>query len=204
VQVQPNPQPEELLSRSTLIAVTEVESGEPGAGKGRPTPKRRDAQKRRRGAVPANKKEAAAFRRAKLREERMVQRQALLSGDERHLPARDAGPAKRLARDVVDSRFTLGQVFFGLILIVLAASLTIPARYKTTLAAVNLLSFVAVIGVFIDSMIVGRRAKRMVTAAYDEKSAYGVTAYAAIRAMQPRRLRRPPPKVKRGEGVRKG
>ena len=186
-----------------LVAVTEVESGEPGAGKGRPTPKRRDAQKRRRGPVPANKKEAAALRRAKLREERMVQRQALLSGDERHLPARDAGPAKRLARDVVDSRFTAGQVFFGLILVVLAASLTIPPRYKTTLAAVNLLSFVAVVGVFIDSMLVGRRAKRIVTAAYDEKAAYGVTAYAAIRAMQPRRLRRPPPKVKRGEGVRK-
>ena len=185
-----------------LVVVTEVESGGPSAGKGRPTPKRRDAQKRRRGPVPANKKEAAAARRMRLREERMVQRQALLSGDERHLPARDAGPAKRLARDVVDSRFTLGQVFFALILVVLAASLTIPPRYKTTLAAVNALSFLTVIVVFLDSMRVGRRAKQMVTAAYDAKSAYGVTAYAAIRAMQPRRLRRPPPKVKRGEEVR--
>ena len=132
----------------------------------------------------------------------MLQRQALLSGDERHLPARDAGPAKRLARDVVDSRFTLGQVFFGLILVVLAAGLAIPAQYRTTLAAVNLLSFVAVIAVFLDSVRVGRLAKRMVTTTYDAKSAYGVTAYAAIRSMQPRRFRRPPPKVKRGEGVR--
>ena len=186
-----------------LVAVTEVESGGPSAGKGRPTPKRRDARNRNRAAVPANKKEAAAARRAKLREQRMLQRQALLSGDERHLPARDAGPAKRLARDVVDSRFTLGQVFFGLIIVVFAASIVVPKGYKTTLAAVNALSFLTVIVVFLDSIRVGRRAKAMVTAAYDAKSAYGVTAYAAIRAMQPRRLRRPPPKVKRGADVRK-
>ena len=195
-----------------LIAVTETgsdaesvagpASGQP-AGKGRPTPKRRDAQKRRKGPVPANKKEAAAQRRAQARESRMLQRQALLSGDERHLPARDAGPAKRLARDVVDSRFTLGQIFFGMILVVLVASLVIPRDYSTVLAAVNALSFIAVIAVFLDSLRVGRRAKAMVIAAYDAKSAYGVTAYAAIRAMQPRRFRRPPPKVKRGEDIRK-
>ena len=191
-----------------LVAVTEAESdvgpaSEQPAGKGRPTPKRRDAQKRRRQAVPANKKEAAAQRRAKMRESRQLQRQALLSGDERHLPARDAGPAKRLARDVVDSRFTLGQIFFGMILVVLLASLTIPKGYTTVLAAVNALSFLAVILVFLDSVRVGRKAKSMVAAAYDDKSAYGITAYAAIRAMQPRRLRRPPPKLKRGEDIRK-
>ena len=191
-----------------LVAVTEAESdvgpaSEQPAGKGRPTPKRRDAQKRRRQAVPANKKEAAAQRRAKMRESRQLQRQALLSGDERHLPARDAGPAKRLARDVVDSRLTLGQIFLGMILVVLLASLTIPKGYTTVLAAVNALSFLAVILVFLDSVRVGRKAKSMVAAAYDDKSAYGITAYAAIRAMQPRRLRRPPPKLKRGEDIRK-
>jgi hypothetical protein len=192
-----------------LDTVTEAGSevgtaSEQPAGKGRPTPKRRDAQKRRRAVVPANKKEAAAQRRAKMRESRQLQRQALLSGDERHLPARDAGPAKRLARDVVDSRFTLGQIFFGMILVVLLASLIIPKGYNTVLAAVNALSFLAVILVFLDSVRVGRKAKSMVAAAYDDKSAYGITAYSAIRAMQPRRLRRPPPKVKRGEGIRKG
>jgi hypothetical protein len=188
-----------------LVAVTEQE--EPGSapsGKGRPTPKRRDAQKRRRTPTPTNRKEAAAQRRTKAREQRMLQRQALLSGDERYLPARDAGPAKRLARDVVDSRFTLGQIFFGMIVVVLLASVTIPGRYRTTLAAVNLLSFAMVIVVFLDSLRIGRKAKAMVTAAYDAKAAFGVTAYAAIRAMQPRRLRRPPPRVRRGEGVRTG
>lgn len=189
-----------------LSPVAEVDPEQPGppavSGKGRPTPKRRDAQKRRRTAVPANRKEAAKLRRERMREQRTLQRQALLTGDERHLPARDAGPAKRLARDVVDSRFTLGQVFFGLILVVLVLSFVVnPRRYPTVAAAVNLIALLSVIAVFIDSVIIGRKAKRLVTAAYDAKSAVGITAYATIRAMQPRRLRRPPPRVKRGQPI---
>jgi len=195
-----------------LAAVTEVappngaDGGPPAGatgGKGRPTPKRRDAQKRRRTPAPTNRKEAAKLRRERVREQRAEQRKALLTGDERHLPARDAGPAKRLARDVVDSRFSIGQIFFVLIIVVFVVSLVIPHQYKSVLAAVNLLSFAAVIIVFLDAVRVGRKAKRMVATAYDERSAVGITVYAAIRSMQPRRLRRPPPKVKRGEGLDK-
>jgi hypothetical protein len=171
------------------------------SGKGRPTPKRRDAQRRRRTPVPTNRKEAAKLRRERVREARAQQRQALLTGDERHLPARDAGPAKRLARDVVDSRFTLGQVFFALVLIVLFAGVFIPRRFPTVLAAINFLSLIFVGAVFLDSYYVGRKARRLVRAAYGDKESYGVTAYAAIRAMQPRRFRRPPPKRRRGDNL---
>ena len=38
------------------------------SGKGRPTPKRSEARKRRRQATPTNRKEAAAMRRERLRE----------------------------------------------------------------------------------------------------------------------------------------
>ena len=185
-----------------LAAVTEQE--EQPAGKGRPTPKRKDARKQRRQAVPANSKEAAKLRREKSREQRTLQRQALLSGDERHLPARDAGPAKRLARDVVDTRFTLGQIFFGMILVVLALSLTITGKShaaKSAAAAVNLVSIVALIVVFVDALLVGRRAKREVVAKLGVKESIGITGYAMVRAMQPRRMRRPPPKKKRGESL---
>jgi Flp pilus assembly protein TadB len=182
-----------------LVAVTDpAQAPETPAGKGRPTPKRSESQKRRRQPVPADKKEAQKQRKERMREQRMQQRQALLSGDERHLPPRDAGPARRLARDVVDSRFTLGQIFFGLIVVVLLASLVVrPHTVAATL--INLLSFATVIVVFVDSYLLGRKARRAVAAAYDEKNAYGITSYAAVRAMQPRRFRRPPPKVKRGE-----
>src|SRR4051794_13073824 len=100
------------------------EDAEQPTGKGRPTPKRSEARKQRRTATPTNRKEAAKIRREKMREQRVAQRRALLTGDERHLPARDAGPAKRLARDYVDSRFTLGQIFFGVIFVALGVSFT--------------------------------------------------------------------------------
>ena len=182
-----------------LAAVTEEERT---AGKGRPTPKRKDARKQRSLAVPANSKEAAKLRREKSREQRSMQRQALLTGDERHLPARDAGPAKKLARDIVDSRFTLGQIFFGMILVVLALSFTIHGKSqgeKAAAAAVNLVSIVALFVVFIDALRVGRKAKREVTEKFGIKESIGITGYAMVRAMQPRRMRRPPPKKKRGD-----
>jgi hypothetical protein len=172
------------------------------AGKGRPTPKRSEVRQRRRAPAPATRKEAAALRRGKVREERGKQRQALLTGDERHLPQRDAGPAKRLARDVVDSRFTLGQIFFGLIIVVLASSLVVNGKTHPRLASsISLLSVVALIALAGDAVRVGKRAKRAVAARFGDKDTVGITAYAALRSMQPRRLRRPPAKVRRGEPV---
>src|SRR5438270_11909277 len=146
-----------------LCAVSEPSGAAgPGAGKGRPRPKRRDAQKRRRQAIPGNPKEAAKVRREQAREIRAQQRKALQTGDEKHLPARDAGPAKRLARDLVDSRFTVGQVFFGLILVVLVSSFVVnPHNYPTVAAAINVLALLAVFAVFTDSVLIGRKAKRM-------------------------------------------
>ena len=168
-----------------LAAVTE----EAPAGKGRPTPKRRDARKRRRMATPKSRKEAAALRRERLREQRALQRQALQSGDERHLPARDAGPAKKLARDYVDGRFTLGQIFFGMIIIVFALALVPNMRVR---AASNLLMLLLFFGVVVDSVRMGRRAKRAVQEKYGAKDAIGILPYAMLRSMQPRRMRRPP------------
>jgi len=168
------------------------------SGKGRPTPKRSEARKRRRQATPTNRKEAAAMRRERLREQRAAQRQALMTGDERHLPARDAGPAKRLARDVVDRRFTLGQIFFALVFAVLFLSFT-PNRYLAALA--NLLLLLLFAAAVVDATRVGRMARRLVEDRYGVKETTGVTSYALMRALQPRRMRRPPPRVKRGDPV---
>jgi hypothetical protein len=199
-----------------LCAVSEpADSPGPGQGKGRPTPKRRDAQKRRRQPMPGNQKEAAKLRRERARETRALQRKALQSGDEKFLPGRDAGPAKRLARDIVDGRFTVGQVFFGLILVTLFAGvLTSPPKPKHTAAGkaikqantlgalVTVLSVLVLIAVFTDSIRVGKRARRAVRERYGDKLSLGITGYAAMRAMQPRRMRRPPPGIKRGEAPR--
>ena len=197
-----------------LCAVSEPSDGAgPGAGKGRPTPKRRDAQKRRRQAIPGNPKEAAKLRREQAREIRAQQRKALQTGDEKHLPARDAGPAKRLARDLVDSRFTVGQIFFGLILLTLVATFATSKQPKhvngkvvqqanTAGAFVTLVAILVLVAVFVDAIRLGRRARRAVEEKFGAKQSLGITGYAAMRAMQPRRLRRPPPAVKRGDKPR--
>jgi hypothetical protein len=167
------------------------------AGKGRPTPKRSESRKARRNVTPANRKEAAALQRQKVREQRAVARRALVTGDERHLPPRDAGPEKRLARDVIDSRWTGGQVLFGLIFVGFVLSiLNVPV---VKLIA-TIISFGALLIMLGDCLRVARIAKAAVTAKYDNPPP-GITAYAFMRAMLPRRFRRPPPKVERGAVV---
>jgi hypothetical protein len=165
------------------------------AGKGRPTPKRTDARKARRNAAPKNRKEAAALQREKAREERNRTRLALRTGDERHLPARDAGPERRLARDIVDSHFTYGQVFFGLIFVVFALSLVKSNQVKDI---ANLAALVSLTAMVVDGARHGRHAKLAVTEKYGAGEARGISSYAFMRALLPRRFRKPPPRVKRG------
>lgn len=181
-----------------LTAVTEPGDDTAPSGKGRPTPKRREAQKRRRVATPTNRKEAAALRRERMREQRSKQRQALMTGDERWLPPRDAGPAKRLARDIVDTRFTLGQVFFGMVFAVLLLSFIPNIAVR---AATNVLMLVAFGAVVFDAVRVGRAARRAVEEKYGAKESLGITSYALMRSLQPRRMRRPPARVKRGDAI---
>jgi hypothetical protein len=168
------------------------------AGKGRPTPKRTDARKARRNAAPKTRKEAATLQRERNREERKLARRALVTGDERHLPARDAGPEKRLARDVVDSRFTYGQVFFGLILVVFALSIVQNAWIRNIANVGALLSLTVMA---IDGARNGRRAKLAVAQKYGASEVRGISSYAFMRALLPRRFRRPPPRVKRGTKI---
>jgi hypothetical protein len=173
---------------------------EPIAGKGRPTPKRSEARKARRIAgAPKTRKEASAAMRTRNREERQRQRAALVTGDERNLPARDAGPAKRLARDIVDSHFTYGQVFFGMIFLVLALSL-VPSALAHLIANVAVLA--ALVVMILDGRRHARAAKVAVIARYGLQESAGITSYAFLRAMLPRRMRRPPAVVRRGGQIR--
>jgi hypothetical protein len=184
----------EETPEQTLVAL------ETAAGKGRPTPKRSDSRKARRNATPKTRKEAAALQRERGREQRRLARQALVTGDERNLPARDAGPEKRLARDVVDSRFTAGQVLFALIL---AGFLLSILNVPIVKLLANLLALLALTLLVVDGARNGRRAKVAVMAQFNlsPDQVRGISSYAFMRAMLPRRFRRPPPKVERGAKI---
>ena len=171
--------------------------GKGPGGKGRPTPKRREAQRRRREAVkaPATRKEAYRQRRSTIKSERRRQRAALATGDERNLPARDAGPVKRFVRDLVDSRLSLASFFLPAALVLLVASTV----HSSAVAAVVSFGYVALLGaILVDSFLLARLVKARVAEKFGEKETHGVRMYAVTRALQFRRLRMPPPKVKRG------
>ncbi|MBV9872927.1 MAG: DUF3043 domain-containing protein [Frankiaceae bacterium] len=169
------------------------------AGKGRPTPKRSDARSARRKATPKNPKEAAALRRETGREQRRLARQALLTGDEKNLPPRDSGPERRLARDVVDSQFRLGQVFP---IVIIVAFLTAQLPNRTAQIVANAVSLLALTSIVVDAARTGRQAKNAVAERYGEDEVRGISSYAFQRAFLPRRFRRPPPKIQRGDTPR--
>ncbi len=170
-------------------------------GKGRPTPKRREAEQRRRQPLraPRNRKEAYRQFRQRQRNERQQMREGMARGDERHLPARDRGPVRRLARDYVDSRRGAGEFFLYVAVAILVLAL-IPSREVQTMVyyAVWPAVMALVVG---EAFVVARRIRKLAEQRYPDEKTRGVGFYAATRGLQIRRFRLPPPQVKRGERV---
>lgn len=172
-----------------------------GTGKGRATPKRREAEAARKAALkPArNRREAMKRDRAAMRDERSRSRQALVRGDERHLPPRDAGPVRKFARDFVDSRRSAAEFFFWIAIVVLVGSF-IPSQ--AIRGGVTLFWLVALIAIVVDTGVLAVRLRGEMRRRFPDPSATrGATMYAVMRAMQIRRLRLPPPKVKPGASI---
>ncbi|MFD0905275.1 DUF3043 domain-containing protein [Actinomadura sediminis] len=167
-------------------------------GKGRPTPKRRDAEKRRRQPItaPSNRKEAYKKVRERQAAERVKAREGMQRGDEKYLLKRDRGPVRRLARNYVDSRRTVGSyLMYAMFAIVLLSLVPIPAARLLVLFAPPLL----LLAVFGEGLLLSRGIKKLAAERYPDESHKGVGMYAAMRAMQIRRLRVPAAQVKIGE-----
>lgn len=170
---------------------------DPQAPKGRPTPKRSEAQSNRRTRVPVPKdrKEAARESRARLRSEREKQRLALVNGDERALPPRDKGPVRRFARNYVDSRFTVAEWFLPFAVVILILSVL----HNPALQFVSLLLWLLIIvAIVLDSVRHAFGLRKQLRQRFPNDSHRGVTAYALMRTLQMRRLRLPKPQVDRG------
>ncbi|NLG46890.1 DUF3043 domain-containing protein [Gordonia sp. (in: high G+C Gram-positive bacteria)] len=184
-------------------------------GKGRPTPKRRDAERRRAPmtAPPATRAEARARKKAlkssmtkterkeisaERRRVRLDQREKMMDGDEKYLMARDRGPVRKMARDIVDSRRNIAGLFlpFAIFLLVM---LMLP-----NLAIIgNLVLLVFVLLVAIDSIYLGRMVNRRVRERFPETTDTGFRLgwYCFTRAMQLRMMRAPRPQAKPGDKV---
>ena len=55
-------------------------------------------------------------------------REAMKTGDERYLPARDKGPVKRFVRDFVDSRFSFVELMVPMLIVTMVLGYSGNAR----------------------------------------------------------------------------
>jgi Protein of unknown function (DUF3043) len=175
--------------------------------KGRPTPKRREAEARRRGPVaPPPRTQREALRRSRgskedRRAERAERRARMLAGDDRYLLPRDRGPVRAYVRDLVDSRRHLMSLFLPLALVVLAS---IAVQNPAIQSYVSLATMAALLMIIVEGMFFGRFVTRRVREKFPDAkdSGLGLGWYAFSRATMLRRFRAPRPRVKYGEEPR--
>jgi hypothetical protein len=166
--------------------------------KGRPTPSRKEAEAaaRARAKVPRTRKEMAAAQKAARGQSSSQLRQAMRTGDDRYLPARDKGPVRRFVRDYVDSRFSFIELLIPLMLVVLILGFTGNPTITTYANLAMLSVFVLII---IDLIRLRFRLRRELTARFPETPIQGTTYYAVTRSMQMRFMRMPKAQVKVGQ-----
>jgi hypothetical protein len=166
--------------------------------KGRPTPKRKDAESARKvsSLAPARSKEEKARQKSAARAARIAQRAAYLRGDENALPLRDRGPVKRFVRNYVDSRRSIGEYFLPIIGVVLLVSL-IPVAAAAVIGVV--LMYTVLFASVIDGFFLRKRIKSEVAARFPGEPIKGLGMYGWLRSTQMRRMRAPKPGVAIGE-----
>ena len=168
--------------------------------KGLPTPKRSEAERRRRQPfnAPADKKAAYQQSRGRDRSARARKTEAMRRGENWALPAKDQGPVRALARDYVDSRRSLSEYYMFAVL-ALVVLLFIPSLRKSPVIDYAVLVLLAVI--VTESVLTGGRVIKLAQQRFPGESTRGVRMYTAIRGTQIRRLRMPAPRVKPGDKI---
>jgi DUF3043 family protein len=194
---EPEPAPEPAQKPPDTVRV---------GGKGRPTPKRRDAEAKRRGpAPPPPRTQREASRMAKAnrpsreeqREAAAARREGMARGDDRYLLPRDRGPVKAYIRDVVDSRPHIMGMFMPLaIIVLLSVVLPLPAAQRY----LSLFSLICLLTMIIEGIFLGLSTTRKVRAKFPKEDVNALSTgwYAFTRASQIRKFRVPKPRVGRG------
>jgi hypothetical protein len=162
--------------------------------KGRPTPKRKEAESKRKvsSLAPIVTKDQKRASKALAREDRVAQRAAYLRGDESALPARDRGPARRFVRNYVDSRRSTGEYFLPTIFVVLV--FTLIQNQIIQIGAIVLMYAMLLFAV-IDGIFLSRKIRKAVQEQFPGTETKGLGMYAWLRSTQMRRLRAPHPQV---------
>jgi hypothetical protein len=162
--------------------------------KGKPTPKRKEAQAKLKISPlsPTASKEAKKTLKAQARVRRLEARAAYMRGEENALPVKDKGPARRFVRNYVDERKSVTEYFLVFIMFILF--LTVIPSPAVQLGAIALM-YSAMIWVAIDGFLLSRRVKKLVAEKFPDQPTKGLGLYGWMRSTQLRRLRAPSPQV---------
>src|ERR1700676_603280 len=189
------------------------------APKGKPTPKRSQATRKRGPVAPAPMTAAEARRRRKeigaaklTRDERKSERvtrradmadrrEKMMAGEDASLLPRDKVAVRRFVRDVVDSRRNVLGLFMPSALGLIFVMLAMPSPTVQRLLSPAMLVLVLIM--VTDGFIVGRKVNRLVDQKFADntESGWKLGFYATSRASQLRRMRAPRPQVNRGDSV---
>jgi Protein of unknown function (DUF3043) len=149
---------------------------------------------------PANRREAARRLRERQRRSRLDAREGMRQGREEYLLPRDKGADRALVRDIVDARRNVATyVLFSFFILIFTTSPAVPAVIRVV---GNLLFYLLLLGVVLDSMLLTRKVKAVLTERFPkEPIRKGTSWYAIMRSLSIRRLRIPAPRVKIGQKV---
>ena len=180
-------------------------------GKGRPTPKRSEAEANRYRSVTGsttsgrNRSSAATPSRkltpeekSKVRSERNKQIQAMRRGEEWALQPRDRGPMKKLARDYVDAHRRPSE-FYMYALILLVIGLVAGKAHSGISSDMQIVLIVIIVVIVVDALLLRRSITKLAAERLPGQSTRGVSFYAVMRALQLRRFRTPAPRLKPGD-----
>jgi len=180
-------------------------------GKGRPTPKRSEAEANRyrsltgtttsgrnRSSTAAPSRKLTPEEKARVRTDRSKQMQAMRRGEEWALQPRDRGPMKKLARDYVDAHRRPSE-FYMYALIVLVISLVAGKSHKALNSDLQFLLLAIIAVIIVDAILLRRSINKLAKERLPGESTRGITFYAIMRALQLRRFRNPAPRIKPGE-----
>jgi hypothetical protein len=203
-------------SQGTQAPEAPAKSKQPAqTGKGRPTPKRSQAEANRYRSItgsttsgrtrstastPGRKltPEEKAAARVQARSERDRQAQAMRRGEDWAHAPRDRGPVKRLARNYVDAHRRPSE-FYMYALVLLVIGLVAGKSHSSIGHDMQYALLVIIAVIVVDALLLRRTISKLAAERLPGESTRGIWFYAVMRALQLRRFRTPPPQVKPGD-----
>ncbi len=169
--------------------VEQADSGQP-VRKDRPTPTRREAEAARMARLhpELDPKKAKQLNRQASEQQRRLQVSEV-----------DKLPERQLMRDVVDSRFNVGEYALPVMLLILLIAFVPALQAFADLSLYLMWAVVALIAA--DIFLMWRKYKRLAAERIPDRPRRGLLFYGWNRQMSFRRWRMPAPRVQRGQDI---